>query len=287
MKNSEEMCLPLFLPFECYDIDFRDTPFPQKPVTHYYAELLYLREGELNVLIDREETTVRPGEAVIFCPGTRHHLKPSAGDTARIALLRLDVDRSLKFPNYSADLQTILWEARRKKMPMVIPADETVKLGLPEIVDHCLSESAERVYGYDQAVLSWMNLISVAITRFWLSRGLKIPNRDVQPEPIYNLSGYILKNLKDGLRVEDLADWCGLSYPWFAKKFREIYGISCKDYIEQIRVSLVEQYLMFTDLDLAEISEITGYADCSHMIKNFKRVMDITPGQYRQRKNKN
>ena len=286
MKNSEEMCLPLFLPFECYDINFRDTPFPQNPVTHYYAELLYLREGELSVLIDRDELTVRQGEAVVICPGTRHHLKPSAGITARISLLRLDVDRSLKLPEYSADLQTILWEARRKKMPMLIPADEAEQFGLPELIDHCIGEAAERAFGYDLAVLSWMNVISVALIRFWLSRGLKIPSRGAQVEPIYNLSGYILSHLKDGLRVEDLAEWCGLSYPWFAKKFREIYGISCKDYIEQIRVSLVEQYLMFTDMDLAEISEITGYADCSHMIKNFKRVMDITPGQYRQRKNK-
>ena len=86
------------------------------------------------------------------------------------------------------------------------------------------------------------------------------------------------------LRVEDLASRCGLSYPWFAKKFREIYGVSCKDYIEQIRVARVEQLLLFTDYDLSRISEMTGYADCSHMIKNFKRIMEITPGQYRLKK---
>ena len=54
-----------------------------------------------------------------------------------------------------------------------------------------------------------------------------------------------------------------------------------RDYIEQIRVARVEQFLLFTNLDLAEISEANGYADCSHMIKNFKRIMGITPGQYR------
>ena len=43
----------------------------------------------------------------------------------------------------------------------------------------------------------------------------------------------------------------------------------------------VFKFLLFTDLDLMQISEMTGYADCSHMIKNFKRIMNITPGQYR------
>ena len=46
----------------------------------------------------------------------------------------------------------------------------------------------------------------------------------------------------------------------------------------------VEQLLLFTDYDLSRISEMTGYADCSHMIKNFKRIMEITPGQYRLKK---
>ena len=46
----------------------------------------------------------------------------------------------------------------------------------------------------------------------------------------------------------------------------------------------MEHYLLFTSMDLAKISEATGYADCSHMIKNFKRIMDITPGQYRLKK---
>ena len=113
------------------------------------------------------------------------------------------------------------------------------------------------------------------------SKGQKRRNQNTQNNDFYSLSAYIQSHLREGLRVEDLAEYCGLSYPWFAKKFRDIYGISCKDYIEQIRVARVEQFLLFTNLDLAEISEANGYADCSHMIKNFKRIMGITPGQYR------
>ena len=49
---------------------------------------------------------------------------------------------------------------------------------------------------------------------------------------------------------------------------------------------LVEQFLLLTDMDLSRISKETGYADCSHMIKNFKRLMGITPGQYRLQRRK-
>ena len=64
---------------------------------------------------------------------------------------------------------------------------------------------------------------------------------------------------------------------------KQAYGVNCKDFIEQIRVNQVGKYLLFTDMGLEEISQETGYADCSHMIKNFKRIMGITPGQFRLR----
>ena len=50
---------------------------------------------------------------------------------------------------------------------------------------------------------------------------------------------------------------------------------------EHIRTGTVEQYLVYTDLDLAEISARTGYTDCSHMVKDFRRMIGVTPGHFR------
>ena len=81
--------------------------------------------------------------------------------------------------------------------------------------------------------------------------------------------------------MEDLAARCSLSYPWFAKQFHDYFGISCKQCIEKLRLETVEQYLTYSDLDLKTISRKTGYTDCSHMVKDFRRMNGITPGQYR------
>ena len=66
------------------------------------------------------------------------------------------------------------------------------------------------------------------------------------------------------------------------KKFKELYGISCKEYICRVRIAKVEHYLRFTNEDLTYVSQETGYSDCSHMIKEFKAVKGITPGKYRR-----
>ncbi len=281
MKNSKELCHPLCLPFACEVINARSVFSPDDFFLHYYVELCFLREGKLNVCLDKERFLLSPGEAVLICPGVKHQIIPADDGPILLDLIRMDPDRMPEFPAYAPGLKSILTDARRARMPMVFSAEAGEDMHLSEMCAGCVRAAQRRRYGFDLEVTSGLTQICLNITQYWLSRGLTFSGRDTQEEPIYTLTGYIQKHLRDGLRVEDLAARCGLSYPWFAKKFREIYGVSCKDYIEQIRVAQVELYLRFTELDLARISEATGYADCSHMIKNFKRIRDITPGQYR------
>lgn len=283
MKNSNERCQPLFLPFHCYELDAGEGAVTSEPATNHFVTFLLARETQIRLELDGEEKKLRPGEATIICPGVSHRLLPEKQDTWRALLLRLDPDRMPSFPDYAPSFRTILLEARKQKMPMTLSAEDMEKLKLRAIVAGCAGEEKERPFGYDLNIILRLGEACLAVVRFWLERGLILSGRDTRGVSVYSLTGYIESHLQDGLRVEDLAEKCGLSYPWFAKKFRDLYGASCKEYIEQIRVFRVEQFLRFTSMDLAQISEATGYADCSHMIKNFKRVMNITPGQFRQR----
>ena len=72
-----------------------------------------------------------------------------------------------------------------------------------------------------------------------------------------------------------------MSYSYFAKKFLSVYGKTCKEYIEELRLYKVEEFLMFTDFDMNYIAQETGFTDCSHMIKSFKKGREITPKQFR------
>ena len=283
MKNSNERCQPLFLPFHAYELDAGKEAAVSEPVMNHFATSLLAQEAQIRLELDGEEEILQPGEAVIICPGVPYRFLPERKETLRALLLRLDPDRMPSFPDYAPSFRTILMEARRQKMPMKLSAEDMEKLELRTVLDGCTGEERERPFGYDLNISLRLGEACLAVVRFWLERGLILPGRDTREVSVYSLTGYIQNHLQDGLRVEDLAEKCGLSYPWFAKKFRDLYGASCKEYIEQIRIFRVEQFLRFTSMDLAQISEATGYADCSHMIKNFKRVMDITPGQFRQR----
>ena len=287
MKNSKELCHPLSMPFACLSVDSRETEIPGDSRAHYFAELFLLREGALHVTLEQEEITLSPGMALMVCPGARHQVRGEGSLPAKFDLIRLDPDRIPGQVAYAPPLKVIFYLAHRDHLPMVFTPEETAELGLSDAASRCIRETAERRFGFDLSTLSVLSMACLALVRFWLSRGLNLDAAVPPEDPLCSLTGYIQQHLRDNLRVEELAARCGLSYPWFAKKFREIYSVSCKDYIEQIRVAQVENYLLFTDMDLSRISEATGYADCSHMIKNFKRMKEITPGQYRLKHRQN
>ena len=283
MNNSNETCQPLIFPFDSFVFTMDGRTALSAPVSHYFAEFLLVQDGVVRLELDGEECLLRAGEGAMICPEAVH-LPSAAEGEPRGLLIRLDPDRMPQLPDYSPGLSAILAEVRRQKMPLVFSRQEIEKLGLPDLIAGCDTEGRNKSFGYELGITLRLGEGFLRLVRFWLEKGLTLPTREEEHFSIRSLAGYIQSHLHNGLKVEDLAEKCGLSYPWFAKKFRDLYGISCKEYIEQIRVAEVEQYLRFTDMDLTQISEATGYADCSHMIKNFKRIMDITPGQFRQQK---
>jgi len=283
MFNSNEMCLPLCAPFACCEADSRVIPFPEESRDNYFAELFFLRKGSVRLSLGKEERVVTPGEAALLCPGVENRVAVEGGEPVLMDVIRMDPDRMPRLSDYSPALKNIFSEAVREGVPMVVPAAEARQMNLSELVARCVRETKNRQYGYDMNVVNTLGVICAEVIRFWLGRGLVLRDRSVPEDTLETLSVYIQQHLGDNLRVEELAARCGMSYPWFAKKFRKRYGVNCKDFIEQLRVDQVEKYLLFTEMDLESISEKTGYADCSHMIKNFKRIMGITPGQYRLR----
>ena len=124
------------------------------------------------------------------------------------------------------------------------------------------------------------------IIRKWQSMGFSFENDIFTKDSIYNIDNiteYIDQHLEEPLEVSEITKMCGISYSCFAKKFKKMYGVSCKEYIERFRIFKVEDFLLFTDFDLNYISQETGYADCSHMIKQFKKYRNVTPKQYRMK----
>ena len=273
----------LFASVDCYLHTTERPEFPIAPHWHYFAEIIRVRSGSLLISRSGQLFTLSAGDTAFFNPLTQHSLDyGDPGIPATYEVIRLDMEQFGDLPSYSPDLRGMMLEAERRGLPMIFTAQEMHEHHVDNMIDQCVQEYRSRAYGYDLRIRSLLYLIYTAVIRRWITDGFVPQNYASRIEPIYTLPAHIAQNIQEPLKVEDLAEFCGLSYPWFARKFHQIYGISCKEYIEKVRIRRVEHYLQFTDCDLNYISEHTGYADCSHLVRDFRRFRKMTPGQFRQ-----
>lgn len=99
----------------------------------------------------------------------------------------------------------------------------------------------------------------------------------------YKIRELIIRRLPDGdpLRADIAREMC-LSERTLQRRLQE-EGTSFNELVDDTRRELTEQYLTSSELPLAQIAYLLGFADQSTFFRACKRWFDISPGEYRNR----
>ncbi len=284
MSGLFEKSDSLNTPIECFVFDAGQNIFPVKPHWHYFAEFIYMLDGRAEMRCGDCSYILNKGETIIFHPSAVHSIYPADSGLPVFAVLKFDINRFNLTPAYAPKLRDIFKYAEKNGMKILFNREVSEKIECGRIWTACLSEFNNYKYGRDLVLQANIYELLMNIIRLWLADGMIIDSRLIPRAEDYvieNITEYIDLFLSENLRAADIAEQCGLSYSCFAKKFREQYGMSCKQYIERMRLYKAEEFLVFTDFDLNYISQETGFSDCSHLIKSFKKYKGITPKQFR------
>jgi len=276
----------LNMPIEAFSFDAVNEEFPVKPHWHYFAEFIYMRSGSAKITSDDNEQVVREGEFAILFPSAVHSIVSAQEELPVYDVIKFDLNKFKSTNAYSPSPAEIFRFARTKGMKYIFDKKSAKALKCTEIFEECIVEYHSYNYGMNLVMRSDIYRLVYGIIRQWIDAGLNIGECPMTGEnyDIENITEYIDGRLDEKLKISDIARECHQSYSGFAAKFRARYGMSCKEYIERMRIFKAEEYLLFTDHDLDFISEHAGFSDSSHLIHEFKKYRGITPKQYRMEK---
>jgi AraC-like DNA-binding protein len=98
--------------------------------------------------------------------------------------------------------------------------------------------------------------------------------------------GGVLRSMHEKIEqpwtVGELASVAGMSRSAFALRFREVVGETPLDYLTRWRVYRAAVLLRDGDKKLAQIAKAVGYDSDGSFNKTFKRIVGVTPGEYRR-----
>jgi AraC family transcriptional regulator len=93
---------------------------------------------------------------------------------------------------------------------------------------------------------------------------------------------YIMENLEGSPTLEQIAAVAHLSHDHFARQFQATTGLSPHQYVIARRIERAQHLLQADDeVGLAEVALQVGFSDQSHFSFHFKRIVGVTPRQFR------
>ena len=102
-------------------------------------------------------------------------------------------------------------------------------------------------------------------------------------ERMLEITNYIYANYKD-VTLDDLAEKFFLSKPYLSKYIKEKSGMTFGDILKKIRMKKARAMLKGSNATVESIAESVGYQNVEHFNRVFKKMYNLTPVQYRNRK---
>ncbi len=89
---------------------------------------------------------------------------------------------------------------------------------------------------------------------------------------------------KGQVEIQKFCNGFGMHKSTLEKNFKNQTGLSPKQYANLIRFNYVVHSLLFSNKTLTETGYEMGFFDQSHMIKDFKKILGISPTEFLEKK---
>ena len=256
------------------------------PHTHHTLELSMIASGSGEYRLDDAVYPVSAGDILIFNNIESHGMwNTGKGDLENIAL-EFEPRFIWSDPVFSFDKSILAMFFSR-------PSDFSHKLdpknpAFPRIQDQFLEicrEFAEKPPCYEMMVKAKLLVLLSDIQRSYGMVPADAANTSARYRKVMQkVQTYIADHCTEDLSVEELADMVHVSPSYFFQMFREVNGLSPKDYIIRMRVMAAIHLLETTSDDVLDIAQACGFNSLSNFYTAFKRIAGKSPVKYREQR---
>lgn len=107
------------------------------------------------------------------------------------------------------------------------------------------------------------------------------PSENMDPR-IYPIRRYLDQHYTEAFNLDAISDFYHMDKYYLSHLFKENTGFTLLEYVQSKRMMLAKT-LLDGDLTINEISQQCGYKDYSNFFKTFKKLLKMSPNQYRNR----
>lgn len=93
---------------------------------------------------------------------------------------------------------------------------------------------------------------------------------------------YIKKNVENNLSLRDISSFVNVHPNYLSAAFKKEVGKTLTEYINEVRIESIKQYINYTNLSISEISFTFNFNHVTYFSRFFKKHTGLTPMEYRR-----
>lgn len=175
-----------------------------------------------------------------------------------------------------ADVKALILRTDFTKDSPVIQTEHSGEL--KEILLKIYKSSGEKAYHHIQMV-GYLYLFLSVLIRCSVNSNYNV---DISLEYIKKAVDYVAENYEKQITVNDIANCLGVSRSHLYRVFVNHLSKSPKAYLEEYRIRQAGVLLRQTTMMINEVANSVGYEDQLHFSKMFKKLMEVSPREYRK-----
>ncbi|MCM3782377.1 AraC family transcriptional regulator [Neobacillus mesonae] len=254
--------------------------------SHSAFEIIYVLSGSQHTSFDHGLYHVQKGDVLIIPPGFVHEIlcNSTEGMTYFCAHFKLDDPEFVMDMIQRCDIYYKNGSIENEKL-------QNILIKWINIIHSSDNESSFYIKMHIQIVLSELlltlhtitNTIDVVIQRANINTSLYAKEIAERIKSAFKKQGLQPEyyELTETLHIENIMRSIGLSPGYGYEVFKNVYGISPRQYLSQLKLKEGKALIKETDLSIQTISKRLGYKNVSHFSRQFKRWMGVSPLQYR------
>jgi AraC family transcriptional activator of pobA len=284
-KEIVEMSVPGF-PIKTYIVDSNDRSLSSELHVHDENELVCVLNGQMTFYINGKSYVVNKNQIIMLNSLTPHStIDTGKQEVTKFCLLQFKPELIYN-PTVVSEykyLSPFVSHTSNNFNIFDINRDEKTK-ELSNLLFDITKEFDEKDVAYEISIKSSIYKIITLLYRCKIldyKSTLKLYNDNEALEKLKSILNYVETNYYENITVEKACSLLNYSYHYFCKLFKKATGKSFIQYLNFVRINVVEKLLLTTDIPISEIISQTGFSSFSYFNRAFKKIKGCAPSVYR------
>jgi len=254
------------LQLEAYQFEGIMQKFPNH--FHDYYVIGFIEEGKRHLVCNNEEYLLNSGDIIVFNPQDPHACEQVDGRKLDYRCINIQPEVMLEY------VREITGQAYLPRFSTHVLYQSELVSSLHELHQFILEEQPD--FCKEEMLL----LLLDQLLKDYADAEMAETEQKITLE-IRQLCDYMEVHYSENISLNELSEISGISKYHLLRQFARQKGISPYRYLETIRINhakrLLEQGLLPID-----VAAQTGFSDQSHFTNFFKKLIGLTPKQYRR-----